>query len=223
MGSGIAAPERLERRARLLAGFVLAFGVLTFVGGLIVAAVQVADAGGAVAVVVDADLLGFDDVAGLPAGTSLAVGDGHGGAVTVESGGREGADAVLEVDRLPLALRLLAASPAVAIGVLTLAGSWLFSRLLREVAAGRPFAHRNVTRWRGMAATVLAVALLPSALGTLATVAVLGRVDPAGDAPVGFTILDLPLLPLLLVAALLVMAEVFRHGGALADDVEGLV
>lgn len=212
------------RGARILAGFVAAIGVFVMVGMLVVVTTQLVADGGTVAAVIDEDLLGLDEVADLPAGTSLGFGPVDGGSVEASAGeGGSTVDVALEVDSLPLGLRALLAAPALVTGLLLLVAAVLFGRLLLEIADGRPFDARNVTRWHGLAAVAFVQAFLPGLFGSIATVAVLGHVDPGNSSPLGFTILNLSVAPLLLAAALAVLGEVFRYGQRLTEDVAGLV
>lgn len=205
--------------ARPLASAVLLLGVLFGVGGLTLVVNQLTQPGASVEVLVDEQLLGLDDVDGLPEGSALRVPDGGGPAA---SDGH--AAVVLEVAELPAGLRALSEAPFVAGGLLALGGAWILSRLLLEVAAGRPFAERNPTRLRALAVVALLAGIVPGLLSSLAAVATLEHVGAGGDdSPLGFTILELSLGPLLLSAALFVAAAVFQHGQRLTDEVEGLV
>jgi hypothetical protein len=81
---------------------------------------------------------------------------------------------------------------------------------------------RNPARLRVLAAVALVVAIVPGLLSSLATVLTLEHLGASGP-PLGFRILELSLSPFFLAATLLVVAEVFKHGQSLTDDVEGLV
>jgi hypothetical protein len=215
-----------ERRAaagpaRGLAGAVLVVGVLLAVIGVALVVVQLTQPGGVVEVLVDEQLLGIGDVDGLPEGTALRIPEGASGGATAGSGGGS-VTLALEVAELPAWLRALSELPWAVSGLATLVGAVVLRRVLLEIAAGRPFAPRNPARLRALAAVALFVAIVPGLLASLATVLTLEHLDASGP-PLGFRILELPVSPFFLAAALLVVAEVFRHGQSLTDDVEGLV
>ncbi len=129
----------------------------------------------------------------------------------------------LVVDALPLGLRLLAAAgPAVfllSVGV----GAWLLAGVIRSVGRGRPFDRRNPGRLVGLAVAVLVGGLLAPLLRDVASTAVLeatGLVEPGSPFVVAATF---SFLPVMLTVLVLTVAEAFRRGGALEDEVEGMV
>lgn len=209
------------RPARALAGILLALGIAVAVISGVVVVYQLTQPGGAVEVLVDRDALALGDVDGLPPGTSLEL-SGKGGATIAT--GAPSTQLTLQVNRLPAGLRLLTTLPWLVLGLTTLAGAIVLRSVLLAIAAGRPFDRRNPGRLRTLGVLVLVGGLLPGLLASAATVAVLDHVGGAdGDSPLGFTILDVPLNPILGAAVLFVVAAVFAHGGRLTDDLEGLV
>lgn len=212
-------PVGTSRKARRLARVVLGAGALIGLAGLVVAALQLTQGPVAVSVLVDAESMPFHELDWVPEGTQVGLSTSWSNLAT---GGGEG-PLVLAVEEPSSGLRVLRASPALVAAVLALTAAALLARLLLAVADARPFAAANPSRLRGLAVVAVAYAVLPPALDNLAAAVALAQVDPTGASPLGFTILDLPLLPFLLAAALLVMAEVFRDGAAVAADVEGLV
>jgi hypothetical protein len=207
--------------ARGLAGAVLFVGVLLAVIGVALVVNQLTQPGGVVEVLVDEQILGLDDVEGLPEGTALRIPEGASGTAT--DGTSAGTVTLaLEVAELPMWLRGLTELPWAVSGIATLIGAIVLRRVLLEIAAGRPFAARNPGRLRVLAAVALVVAIVPGVLGSLATVLTLEHLGASGP-PLGFRIVELSVSPFFLAAALLVVAEVFKHGRSLTDDVEGLV
>jgi hypothetical protein len=117
--------------------------------------------------------------------------------------------------------RLLGLAPGVLYLAIVLVTCWAVWRLMRSVAAGDPFQPANVTRLRAVAAalvlgTSVAFFLEMAARGALTT-----TID-SGDLSPGVWI-SVPCLPLVtgMVAALL--AEAFKAGSRLREDVQGLV
>ncbi len=130
---------------------------------------------------------------------------------------------VLRVPGATVLERLLAGADIALIGLAVLVGAVLLRRLLLTVAEGRPFAPGNARRLAVIAVLVGGVGTLAPALPDLAGMLVLDRLDAVGpDSPYGFGV-SFPLLPLLVTPVLLALAEAFRRGAELADDVRGLV
>jgi hypothetical protein len=142
------------------------------------------------------------DLRGLPEGVSVADAE---------------PTAVLHAFELPVALRALTESSSVLAALAVAAGSWSIRR-------GQPFDRRNHTRLAGVAAAVVLGGVVAPMAGNVAANTVLGHLgllDPGS--PFAFVIVELPFNPLLLAALVLAIAEAFRRGGALADEVEGMV
>ena len=117
--------------------------------------------------------------------------------------------------------RLLDLAPGLVSLVLLLVGSWLVLRIMRSVASGDPFTATTVRRLRQLAAVLLLGPLALVVLTPVVSGVLLSQVD-LGDVAPAFR-LELPWLPLVggLVVALL--AEAFRAGATLREDLEGLV
>jgi hypothetical protein len=142
---------------------------------------------------------------GLPAGTSVTS--------TAE-------EFQLSAEDLPAGLRLLSQASTSLVFLSVAAGAWFLAMVLRSIRAGRPFDRRNPGRLGGVACALVLGGVVAPIVSNLAANAVLGHfdlLDPEG--PFTFVIVDLKFNGLFLLA----FAEAFRRGGALADDVEGLV
>jgi hypothetical protein len=116
---------------------------------------------------------------------------------------------------------LTEAAPAVTFAVLGLA-ALLIGQLLQAVGEGRPFERRNPRRLRQLALLVAAGGLGGQLLGMVASSAVLRHVGMAENGPV-LPAAQFDLGPLIWAGLLLVIAEAFRRGRELSDDVAGLV
>ena len=187
----------------LLAGAALVVAVVLPVN-------QLTQPGGSVTVT----LSGVDqdrplDLAGLPEGVSVTEPEPQ---------------ALLQAFDLPAGLRALTELPA-SLGLLAMAvGSFLLARLVWTVRTGRPFDRRNPRRLAGLAAAVVLGGLVAPLSEGVVTAAVLGHLGLTGfGSPVALFAVDLPLTPVLIAFALLAAAEAFRRGGALEDEVEGMV
>ena len=198
--------------ARHLANLVLVLGALAALAGPVLAVYQLTQPGGSVAVTVsEQELLAETTPDGLAEGTRLAFADTD-------------PDLVLEVDELPVGLRLLTRLDDLVGAALLLTGAVLLRTVLRDIGRGQPFHPRMEHRLGGLAVVVAGGAILPGMASTLATVVVLHRIDGLGDgSPLGFTIMELELLPLVVAGALVVLSRVFRQGRQLTEDTEGLV
>jgi hypothetical protein len=129
----------------------------------------------------------------------------------------------LHVPDLPLGLRLLAHLGTVLLVLSAAVGALALAQLLRTVRAGRPFAKRNAT-WLAIVAVAVAVGggIAPAVreAGAVAAVEHLGLM--AQDSPF-VTVMSFSLVPLVVAVVILGVAEAFRRGAAMADDVDGLV
>lgn len=203
---------RNQDGARHLANLVLVLGALAALAGPVLAVYQLTQPGGAVAVVVhEEEVLADPAPDGLPDDTGLQFADSP-------------PDLVLEVEELPAGLRLITRLEDLVGAALLLTGAVLLRNVLRDIGRGHPFHPRMEHRLGGLAVVVVGGTLLPSLASTLATLVVLNHIDGLGDAsPLGFTILEFELLPLVVAGALVVLSRVFRHGRRLTEDTEGLV
>lgn len=193
--------------ARLVGGLVVALGTLIFVAIAIQTVDTIMSAGARVTVGVDAAGLSHATINDeLPSGSHLDTTD---------------TQFDLVVDELPFALRLASVAGAILLALLTLTGTWLLARVLRDIGTGRPFTEAAPRRLRWLAVVILAAAVLPSALDGAATAAVLAHVD--APAFLNFTIIELSAPMLTLVGVVIVLAQAFSHGQRLSRDVEGLI
>ena len=139
----------------------------------------------------------------------------------------------LEVDKGSLMLRapgstvseqLLSRGDSAILGLSVGAGALLVRRLLLSIAEGEPFRQGNAARIAGIAALTaggsIGAALTPGLAGGL----VLERLGLDGaESPVVATEFSYPMSALLVALLLLAVAEAFRKGTELAQDVDGLV
>ena len=119
------------------------------------------------------------------------------------------------------AQRLLDLVPGLLLAAVVVTGCWLVVRIMRGIADGDPFRRRNVTRLRGLA---LLIAIgLPTVWFTRLPVdlALLGSLDLGGGGPAA--IVEVPWAPVVVGTAVALVAEAFRTGAGLHDDLEGLV
>ena len=136
----------------------------------------------------------------------------------------DSADALLFASDLPAGLRALTELPA-SLGALAIAvGCFLLARVISTVHDGRPFDRRNPGRLAGLAAAVLLGGLVAPLSEGIVSTAVLEHLGLAGPgSPVALFDVMVPLTPVGVALALLAAAEAFRRGGALEDEVEGMV
>lgn len=138
-------------------------------------------------------------------------------ALTINVGG-DAASVVTVVDPT-LADRVSTLLPSViAVLALTL-GAWLTVRLLRSISAGDPFERVAVRRLRIIAALLL---LVPPAVAVGASLAA-SSVNARHDLGVSEFSITLPLAWMLAGLLVAAVAQAFVTGGALRDEVEGLV
>ncbi|MEO5610853.1 MAG: DUF2975 domain-containing protein [Ornithinibacter sp.] len=118
--------------------------------------------------------------------------------------------------------RVLAIVPGLLWVALVLAGAWLVLRIMRAVAADDPFHSATVRRLRMLAGLLVLGAPIACAVDLIVRGLLLGAMDLGGLTSVGVT-LNPPWLAMVggLVVALL--AEAFKAGGRLRQDLEGLV
>lgn len=119
------------------------------------------------------------------------------------------------------AIRLLAVLPGLLVAVLVAVAGWLVLRLMRTMAAGEPFAVANVWRLRGLAVVLVVGAPTVTFLEMAVRGAVLGTSDLGGLNP-GMPV-DIPWVSILTGMVVAMLAEAFRTGRRLSEDVEGLV
>ncbi|MEU7899153.1 hypothetical protein AB0B45_40655 [Nonomuraea sp. NPDC049152] len=120
--------------------------------------------------------------------------------------------------------QLLARGDIAVLGMCLCIGALLMRPLLLSVAEGRPFRKGNPARIAGLAGVVLFAGIVGGALPHVAALMVHTRLNLAGPgSPFVTHDLSISLTPIPVALLLLVLAESFRRGGELADDVEGMV
>lgn len=117
--------------------------------------------------------------------------------------------------------RLLALGPGVALATLTVACAVLVFAVMRDIVRGEPFQPRSVTRLRMLAGLVAVGLPVVWFVRATATGQLLSAVD-LGGLPVATTV-DIPVIPMLAGVTIALLAEAFRAGARLRDDVEGLI
>ncbi len=104
---------------------------------------------------------------------------------------------------------------------LVAAGCWLLLRVLTDIGRGDPFRPGNVRRLRAIAGLLVVGWPVAAGLQSVVAVALLADVDLGDLGPrATFT---LPLVPMLVGLTVALLAEAFRAGSRLRDDVDGLV
>lgn len=117
--------------------------------------------------------------------------------------------------------RLLDLVPGAILVVLLAVGCWLIIAIMRTIAAGEPFADVNVRRLRVLAMLLLVGPFFTFFAATSAQGALLGDVDVAGLAYA--MSLDIPWVWFVAGMVVALLAEAFKSGSQLRDDVDGLV
>lgn len=116
---------------------------------------------------------------------------------------------------------LLAIIPGLTLLAMAVVGVVLIQRIMKAVAAGDPFAPNQVGRLRWLAALLLVGSIVHTFLTLSCQGAIIGRQDLGGLSPaVSFS---LPFFPMLFGMVIAMLAEAFKVGGRLRDDVEGLI
>jgi hypothetical protein len=121
-----------------------------------------------------------------------------------------------------LAEQALARADVLVLGLGVALASWLLRPVLRGLERGEPFRVGSARRIAGIALVIAVVALLAPTLDAVAAAEVLARLDLGDPALVTWT-WSLPLVPLVVAALVLAVAESFRRGERLSEDIEGLV
>ena len=206
-------PYARPRTVRLLAGAVLAVGLALAVFGVAYAVNGATQAQGEVEVPVTLTVPAGQSAVplprgDLPPGSRLETAADH---------------MVLRSFGSTVAEQLVSRGDTLLFGLAAGIGGVLLRRLLLSVAEGRPFRAGNAGRIAGVAVLVAFAGTLGPVLPQLAGVMVLDRLGLTGpDGPFRVGV-SFPLLPLLVMPVLLALAEAFRRGAELADDVRGLV
>ena len=201
---------------RLVANAALAIGIVAAIGGVIHAVQAAVQTGAPVTVPATVDM------ADLPGGggpaPQAAPGLPDGSLIVWPAGGQ-----ALYVPDSTAVERVLARGDTVVVSLGVLLGAFLLRGLLMSIADGRPFEPGNPRRLAGIAGLVVVCGILGPALPDVAGIVVLDRLGIGGPAgPYGVSV-SWPVIPLLFAPPLLALAEAFRRGAELADDVRGLV
>lgn len=117
--------------------------------------------------------------------------------------------------------RILAMAPGLLAAALVVLACWCTVLLLRTVAAGDPFQPLNVTRLRVVAACLVVGWPVVLFFQLMVRIVLLGSVDLGGLA-LDATI-HLPWAPVVAGMVVALLAEAFKVGSRLRDDVDGLV
>jgi hypothetical protein len=124
----------------------------------------------------------------------------------------------------PAFLRLLDLVPGLLVSAMLLTGCWLLLRLMRTIAAGDPFHPANVRRLRLVAGFLVLGMPVVYVVDMAASGALLGRADAGGAwTDVTAAWLDVPWAAAVSGMVVALLAEAFKAGSRLRDDVEGLV
>ncbi|MGI8459110.1 MAG: DUF2975 domain-containing protein [Propionibacteriaceae bacterium] len=117
--------------------------------------------------------------------------------------------------------RLLALVPGLEVAVLVTAGSVCLWRLLTRMRSGDPFGGPAVHYVRALAVLVLGYGLVVKQTRVFVDFLITAPIKPEPMAL--FTITPGAFVPIVLGVALLALAECFRQGARLRDEVDGLV
>ena len=120
-----------------------------------------------------------------------------------------------------VAQRLLDLAPGLLAVALLVTGSLLIVAVMRTIAAGDPFVAANVRRMRQLAALLLVGPFFAFFLSMSVHGALLGDVDLGGLAL--SAVLDIPWAWFVAGMVVALLAEAFKAGSRLRDDVDGLV
>lgn len=119
--------------------------------------------------------------------------------------------------------RVVDALPNLLIAAIIIIVCWLVLRLLNDLRRGEPFSAANVRRVRIIAALVGIGAIVVSFCESVSNAQLLVNRLPANSDMDAVFIMSVPLPWLVAMLLLAVVAEVYRRGTELRDDVEGLV
>jgi len=122
-----------------------------------------------------------------------------------------------------VAEQLLSRGHLAVLGLCLLGGAVLLRRVLISVNEGRPFQPGNAGRIAGLAG-LLIITAAGEFLPFLGSNLVLARLGLDGiDSPLVAASPELPLISIVIVLLLLALAEAFRRGADMAQDIDGLV
>lgn len=133
------------------------------------------------------------------------------------------ADYALLVAHPTARMRWLDLLPGVGHAVLVAAMAWVVLRLMTDIGRGSAFARRNVTRLRVLAGLLLVGWTVVYFAAATCTFAILTELDLSAIDGGPRAALTLPVVPFVAGLIVALVAEAFRAGTKLQDDVEGLV
>ena len=121
--------------------------------------------------------------------------------------------------------RLLDLAPGVGYVLLAAAIAWLLLRVMLTIGRGEPFDPANVRRLRALALVLVVGWTVVSFAEAAGTVAILADVDldAAGVGGGPRAALAFPVVPIVVGLATAMVAEAFKAGARLQDDLEGLI
>lgn len=131
------------------------------------------------------------------------------------------ADYLVTIDQPQALDHLLAVLPGIFLVALAVAGAVVVQRVMKAVSTGAPFAAAQVGRLRLLAALLAFGSVVHAFLALSCNGAILGRADLGGLSPA--LSFSFPWLPMVLGVVIAMIAEAFKAGARLQDDVEGLV
>lgn len=141
-------------------------------------------------------------------GLSLPLADGDAGRLEVVVPGRGTAAYLLEL------------APSLLVTVMVIVGCWLFVAVMRSVAAGDPFRPGNAARLRAIASFLVLGVPVSYFLQTSVDAWLLGTARVGDDVA---AVQEWPFLWLVAGMVVAFLAEAFKAGSRLRDDVDGLV
>lgn len=115
--------------------------------------------------------------------------------------------------------RVLDLLPGLGWLVLVVVGCWIVLKVMGDIGRGDPFQPRNVRRMRALAVLLVIGWPVLAALQAMASFAITTDLG-LGDLGQTFTF---PFLPMLVGLVVALLAEAFKAGSRLRDDVDGLV
>jgi hypothetical protein len=130
-------------------------------------------------------------------------------------------DYAIDFSDAGIGARVLDLLPGVLTSAVVIGCIILFLRFMVPVGAGQPFAPAQVTRLRAIGFALMLGLPVAALARTAIDGSLIGSMDLGGLEP-AFT-LSLPWLPMTLGLVAALLAEAFKVGSRLSDDVEGLV
>jgi Protein of unknown function (DUF2975) len=193
-------------------------GIAAAVAGPVYAVNGATRAGAAVEVPVELDAEEATEAAriplpvpGLPDGARVSAPD-------------QGSELELSAWDSTVAEQLLSRGDAALLGLAVGLGAWLLRPVLASIAVGRPFGTGNARRLAGLAVVLVTAGEIGPLLPQFGALTVLDRLDLVGPGSPFVMGIRFSIGPVLLGGLLLlVLAEAFRQGERLSEDVEGLV